>query len=237
MTASPNSTADTADFEFAALHEAKNYRAALLRDFSPYLCGSVLEVGAGIGQISEALLKQPAIESLTSVEPDAGFCAHIRKHLPQLNLIEGTVANLPEGTSWNAILSINVLEHIERDAEELRAYHALLKPSNSTLCLFVPARQEIYAPIDRDFGHFRRYSRNDLLCKLRDAGFQSIQIRYYNFVGYFLWWLSFCALKQRTFNPSSVRLFDRVAFPVIHAFESNVLNPPIGQNLLVIAHA
>ena len=237
MKGQPNATANTEDFEFAALREAKNYRAALLHDFSPYLRGDVLEVGAGIGQMSETLLNHPAVESLTSIVPNSAFCTQIRTRLPRLDLIEGTIADLPEGHSCNAILSVNVLEHIEHDAEELRAYHALLKPANGALCLFVPARQEIYAPIDRDFGHFRRYSRRGLESKLRSAGFESIQIRYYNLVGYFLWWLSFCILKQRTFNPSSVRLFDRVAFPVIHRVESKLLHPPIGQNLLVIAHA
>jgi len=235
MTTAPNGAADTADFEFAALHEARNYRASLLRDFHEQFRGHVLEVGAGIGQITEALLRQPAITRLTAVEPDASFCAKLRARLPKLDLIEGTVANLPSGQTWDAILSVNVLEHIEQDVEELTAYHALLQPSGGSLCLFVPARQEIYAPIDRDFGHFRRYSRSELLSKLRTAGFQSIHIRYYNFVGYFLWWLSFCVLKQRTFNPGSVRLFDRIAFPIIHMIESLGFHPPVGQSLIAIA--
>ncbi|MEI9863104.1 MAG: hypothetical protein WDN00_00805 [Limisphaerales bacterium] len=35
-----------------------------------------------------------------------------------------------------------------------------------------------------------------------------MRLRYYNFVGYFAWWLSFCALKKRGFDLSAVRLFD-----------------------------
>jgi len=37
MNSAPNAMAQTADFEFAALSEAKNYREALLGDFSEYL--------------------------------------------------------------------------------------------------------------------------------------------------------------------------------------------------------
>ena len=37
MTNQPNSFAQTAEFEFAALNEAKNYRLALLRDFELFL--------------------------------------------------------------------------------------------------------------------------------------------------------------------------------------------------------
>lgn len=235
MMTSPNAAAETEDFEFAALQEAKNYRAALIRDFGPYLRGRVLEVGAGIGQITEALLQIPTIELLTSIEPDPGFCAAIRSRLPNHHLIEGTVADIPSASAWNAILTVNVLEHIESDTEELTAYRMLLQPAHGTLCLFVPARQEIYAPIDKDFGHFRRYGRDDLERKLRAAGFDEIRIRYYNFVGYFLWWMSFCILKRRSFDVGSVRLFDRGIFPIVHEIESRLIHPPIGQSLLVTA--
>lgn len=231
----PNALAQTADFEFSALREARNYRAALIKEFRAHIRGRVLEVGAGIGQITDALLHIPEIDHLTSIEPDPQFCAALRARLPQHNLIEGTITDLHSREAWNAILSVNVLEHIENDVEELMAYRDLLHPAQGTLCLFVPARQEIYAPIDRDFGHFRRYNRSELVLKLRSAGFGQIQIRYYNFVGYFLWWMNFCALKRRTFDVSSVRLFDRVIFPVVHGFETRVLHPPIGQSLMVTA--
>ncbi len=231
----PNAAAQTEDFEFAALREARNYRAALLSDFGPYLQGNVLEVGAGIGQITEALLEIHAIDHLTSIEPDSGFCEAIRSRLPNHDLIEGTVLDLVEAREWHAILSINVLEHIENDVDELTRYLSLLQPAHGTLCLFVPARQEIYAPIDQDFGHFRRYGRSELERKLRTAGFNHIRIRYYNFVGYFLWWMSFCVLKRRSFDVGSVRLFDRAIFPIMHGLEKHLLSPPIGQSLIVTA--
>ena len=68
MTHQPNSFAQTADFEFAALNEAKNYRLALLRDFGPHLRGNVLEVGAGIGQITSELAQMAKIEKLLSID-------------------------------------------------------------------------------------------------------------------------------------------------------------------------
>ncbi|MGC1462870.1 MAG: class I SAM-dependent methyltransferase [Terracidiphilus sp.] len=232
-----NELAQTADFEFAALNEAVNYRNALLRDFQSHLKGSVLEVGAGIGQISSELHKIAEIKTLLSIEPDAGFCARFRADLPQLGLHQGTASDLESETHWNAILSVNVLEHIEKDEEELAVYHRLLQPARGALCLFVPARPEIYAPIDRDFGHFRRYTRPELRKKLEGAGFRLVSFRYYNMVGYFAWWLNFCVLKKRSFDVGSVRLFDRVIFPVVHGFESHICAPPIGQSLMVVGVA
>ena len=105
------------------------------------------------------------------------------------------------------------------------------------MCLFVPARPEIYAPIDRDFGHFRRYTRRELRSKLEEAGFKLLQFRYYNFVGYFLWWANFCVLKKRTFDVTKVKVFDRAIFPSIYFFETHVCEPPIGQSLIAIAEA
>ena len=237
MTTEPNALATTEDFEFSALAEAKNYRAALLYDFRRQLRGNVLEVGAGMGQITSELLATSGVNNLVSIEPDPGFCAQLRNRLPAHELVEGTVADLRSSLQWDAILSINVLEHIEHDSEELAAYHRLLKPTRGALCVFVPARPEIYAPIDRDFGHFRRYTRGDLAKKLGAAGFTIQSIRYYNFVGYFLWWAHFRVLKKRTFDAGAVRLFDRVAFPLIHGFETRICAPPIGQSLQVIAVA
>jgi SAM-dependent methyltransferase len=233
----PNELEQTADFEFAALREAVNYRDALVRDFRAYLHGSVLEVGAGVGQVTSELLKLKEIERLVSIEPDAAFCARLRAEFPNLNVHQGIAGDLQSATNWNAILSVNVLEHIERDQEELAVYHRLLRPAGGALCLFVPARPEIYAPIDRDFGHFRRYTRAELRKKLEGAGFRLVRFRYFNLVGYFAWWFSFCLLKRRSFDVDAVRLFDRVIFPVVHGFESHVCPPPIGQSLMAIAVA
>ena len=237
MNAIPNAAAQTEDFEFAALNEARNYRQALLREFAGPLRGQVLEVGAGIGQITGMLLQNPAISKLVSLEPDAKFCHRLRADYPQHNLIQGTIDDLKCDEPWNAILNVNVLEHIQEDERELAIYRRILTHTGGTLCLFVPARPEIYAPIDRDFGHFRRYTKPELRQKLERAGFKIVRLRYYNFVGYFAWWLSFCVLRKRAFDLSAVRLFDRIIFPPVHALETNICAPPFGQSLLAMAQA
>ena len=237
MTDTPNIMAETSDFEFQALQEAKNYRAALIKEFCEFLRGNVLEVGAGVGQFTEALLRLPAIDKLVSIEPDPAFCERLKMSFPELSVVKGTIANLDEGRIWNAILSVNVLEHIEDHEHELKGYHALLANEKGVLCLFVPARPEIYAPLDRDFGHFRRYTRRSLQDKLESAGFKIVTLSYFNFVGYFAWWLNFCVLKKRYFNRGGIVLFDRVIFPPFHTLESFICRPPIGQSLLAIARA
>ena len=93
------------------------------------------------------------------------------------------------------------------------------------------------AVFDRDFGHFRRYTQGDLRSKIEAAGFTISRIRYYNFVGYFAWWLNFRVLGKRSFEREAVRFFDRVIFPAVNWTETTISAPPIGQSLLVIAQA
>jgi SAM-dependent methyltransferase len=237
MAQSPNALASSDDFEFGALSLADNYRAALLREFAPALRENVLEVGAGIGQITEALLQNPAVTRLVSIEPHPAFYHRLVQKFPGHNVINGTVESLKDDDRWDAIVNINVLEHIAEDEPELKNYHHHLLKKNGTLCLFVPARPEIYAPIDKDFGHCRRYTRPELRQKLERAGFQILRLRYYNIVGYVAWWLNFCVLKKRHFDAGAVRFFDRFIFPPVHGFESHICPPFIGQNLLAIARA
>lgn len=233
----PNAEASTEDFEFAALGEARNYRGALLSEFGPYLHGSVVEVGAGIGQLTAELARVPRISRLVAVEPDERFASRLRREHPTQELVQGTAADLPASGGWNAIVSVNVLEHIREDVAELGRWRALLAPQRGHLCLFVPARPELYAPIDKDFGHFRRYTKPTLHAALSAAGFDIVRLHYFNAIGYFAWGASFVLLKQRMFKPASVRLFDRAIFPVGHFLERRLVRPPFGQSLMAIARA
>jgi SAM-dependent methyltransferase len=233
----PNTAATNADFEFAGLQEAGNYRRALAHTFRIYLHGRVVEIGAGIGQMTREFRALPEVTEIVAVEPEARFVAQLEMFLPQSAIIHGVSTDVPASPGWDALVSINVLEHIERDQEELQRFHQLLASKRGHLCLFVPARPEIYAPLDRDFGHFRRYTRPELRAKLKAAGFTVEKLYYYNLPGYFAWWLSFCILRRRGFSVTAVRFFDRFIFPLSFWIESRLCAPPFGQNLVAIARA
>jgi SAM-dependent methyltransferase len=233
----PNESASTADFEFEALREANNYRSALLKMFGKHLHGRVIEIGAGIGQLTAQMRELPQIQYQLSIEPDTAFCAEFRKSLPDQPLLQGTISSLTDPGPWNGILSVNVLEHVRDDEGELAMYHDVLRKDRGSLCLFVPARQEIFGPIETDFGHHRRYSRRDLQMKLERAGFKVVRLHYFNLIGYFAWWFTFRALRRRKFNVRMVRLFDRAIFPVTFGFEHRVCWPPFGQSLVAVGEA
>ena len=195
----------------------------------------MLEVGAGIGQLSSALRTLPGVDRLLAVEPDSRFHAQLIAQVGEDAVLKGTAGAVDTRTPWHAVVSVNVLEHIENDESELALYRRLLEGSRGRLCLFVPARQEIYSRIDRDFGHFRRYTSVQLRQRLHAAGFETLKMRYFNFPGYFAWWLSFKALKGRSFSGPAVWCYDRIIFPPSFWLESRICRPPIGQSLIAVA--
>jgi SAM-dependent methyltransferase len=237
MSSSTNTIGDTEDFEFAALSEAVNYRAAIVREFAPSLKGRILEVGAGIGQTTEALLALPGVDEIVGLEPDErfhdGFCAR----LPETRLVRGTTADLGPAESFDGVVMVNVLEHIEDHAGELARLRRLLAPANGHLCTLVPARQELYSKLDEHFGHYRRYDKPLLGGLLREAGFEVRKLFYFNIAGYFAWGLRYTLLQGMGFDAGQVRMFDRRIFPLVHKLESGVCRPPFGQSLVAIARA
>jgi len=233
----PNAVASTEDFEFAALWEARNYRNAIVEEFREHLRGEVIEVGCGIGQMSMEFLALKEVSKLTCIEPDSRFAEQHRQMISGAALIEGTAADLPVGFSADAIVSINVLEHIREDVAELAMYRELLAARSGHLCLLVPARPELYSPLDADFGHFRRYTRGELRSKIEGAGFRVVKLHYFNSIGYLAWLLSFKMMRKRSFDIKQVRFYDRVIFPVMNRIERSLVRPPLGQSLVVIAKA
>jgi SAM-dependent methyltransferase len=229
-----NAQASNEDFEFAALAAAVNYRRRLLDEFSPYLKGSVLEVGAGIGMFTQELAGCNSIKEIVSLEPDQRFYTRLERIPYPVRCILGTIDNIPPAPAYDALVSVNVLEHIDDHLEELKKYRQRLR-SGGHLCLFVPAGPSIYAPIDKSFGHYRRYTKSSLREVLQASGFRITKIHYYNCLGYFAWWLNFCVLKKMGFELGKVQAFDRYIFPTVHILESKVMRPPFGQSLMAIA--
>ena len=233
----PNQFADSEDFEFSALQEARFYRKAIVQEFLPYLNGKVIDMGAGIGQMTALFAEIVGKENLCGVEPDSRFASIFRKNHPDISLIEKTASTLPVGTFCDTITSVNVLEHIDNHVAELSEYRKLLAHTGGHLCLLVPARPEIFSPIDRDFGHFRRYTKSSMSQALDAAGLTVQKMFYFNFIGYFAWLFNFRLLRSRSFNPTMVRMFDRFIFRWAHGLENKFARPPLGQSLVVIAKA
>ncbi|HET6282989.1 MAG TPA: class I SAM-dependent methyltransferase [Polyangia bacterium] len=223
-------------YELGAMAQARNYYAWLCDAFSPFLTGTVVEHGAGTGLLSDRLRRHPM--RLVLVEPDAEFHHLLRERFggPETEVFRGTIEDLHR--TWgdetaDTVVSANVLEHVPDDVECLRAIARLLKMGGH-LCLYVPARPELFGTLDERFEHCRRYDRKQLVAKIESVGLRVVSAQYRNLVGALGWWLSGRLLKTSNLNEKQVRFYDSYVFPITSRIESRWA-PPYGQNLLVVA--
>ena len=99
--------------------------------------------------------------------------------------------------------------------------------------MFVPAFEGLYSDFDRRIGHRRRYRRSQLATTFDEAGLAVVDARYVNTVGALAWWLFTRQLGQVPTQSWSVKVYDRVAVPIIRSLEAD-RSPRFGQSLLCI---
>ena len=141
---------------------------------------SILEVGAGRGALGARLAPR---YRYVGVEPDERSCTDAKEVLGRLGSGEifcGDVTALPAEEAFDAVCAFEVLEHIEDDAEALRAWRERLSP-DGWLLLSVPLYQRRYAAADRFVGHFRRYDPEPLADLLRETGFADVKLQTFGF--------------------------------------------------------
>jgi SAM-dependent methyltransferase len=147
---------------------AKNWADYIKNQIRPYLHGTVIEVGAGIGSRTKQLSK--FADHWIAIEPDYQMWLHLKKIVasnPSMNnvqVINGTLNDLPKDIFADVILYVDVLEHIESDNQELLIAAGKLNPKGF-LVVLSPAYQWLYSEFDRSIGHWRRYSLKDLIGK------------------------------------------------------------------------
>ncbi|RME04541.1 MAG: class I SAM-dependent methyltransferase [Planctomycetota bacterium] len=220
------------------ISRAKNYNQFLYQLLQPYLQGDVFEIGSGIGNLTIPVLQSQRITSITCLEPEED-CRNIlhQKLIQQPTPFEILPGYFPEQApnhkKFDVIFSYNVLEHIQNDFQAILTSYQLLKP-NGILFIYVPACQWIYGPMDAKLCHYRRYSKQNLRQKLRQAKFHILKIRYYNFVGFWGWLITNKIFKNEDPNPKQVVAYDKYIFPIQNKVEKH-LEPPFGQNLVAIA--
>lgn len=220
--------------DLEAMSFAVNYHKWIVDELAPFLGDTIVEVGAGMGDLSTILI-QTGLKQLYAFEPSSNIFpvlrARVKGHL-QITAINECFSPdlLPEPI--DSVLYINVLEHIEDDHSELlKAYQALR--GGGCLLLFVPALRWLFSEADRSVGHFRRYHKKELIKRVEEAGFEIEKARYFDLAGIIPWYVNFVILKN-SFSARSVALYDRVIVPPMRLFEK-VFEPPVGKNLFLVA--
>lgn len=219
------------------LSRIHHYHRWIFDQFRETLGSFVLEIGSGIGNLTQLLLETPNRQVwATDVVPT--FLDYLKRRFPDesrlhVRLHDACQVFMTEkGLPVDSVLCVNVLEHVENDAVALKAMYDSLAPGGF-LNLLVPAIPSIYGTIDREIGHYRRYRKRELMDKLVSAGFRIEKLYGFNPVGIFGWWLQGRVLKRKTLSPGQTLLFDRLV-PILRRlpFQSRA---PIGISWIAIA--
>jgi 2-polyprenyl-3-methyl-5-hydroxy-6-metoxy-1,4-benzoquinol methylase len=201
--------------ELELFQHAKHWKKYFSQQIKRYIKGNVLEAGAGIGSTT-LLLNSGSADQWLMLEPDEKMSRSLKKKIEDKQLPDncelqtGTIDKLT--STFDTIIYIDVLEHIENDAEELKKAAALLNAGGHIIVLS-PAFQILYSPFDKAIGHYRRYNKK-MIRHIAPQGLQIISNRYYDTVGYFAAMMNKLILRQKYPTHKQVMFWDKWMVPV-----------------------
>ncbi len=212
----------------------RRYTGFLWELIRPYVGRRILEVGSGTGVMTRYL---SAREHLVATDLDEQYVELLKRTYADKPNVEVRRLDLAQlGTDglrdrrFDTIVCSNVLEHVEDDASALRAMHQLLAPGGRVV-LIIPALRQLYGSIDEAIGHYRRYTRQEIVAKLQAAGLSVEHVSYFNVLGVPGWFLNAVVLRRRSVPGLQARMNDRLT-PLLRL--ERRLRPPIGMSLLAV---
>jgi SAM-dependent methyltransferase len=190
------------DDDLTALHEveagdgqhpidAASRSAAIdaLRRFGFPLNGTVLEIGCSSGFLLRDLKREFPDAEIVGADIVVKPLERLGASLPGVPLVQMDMLQCPlVERQFDALVALNVLEHIEDDEAALGKMARLLKPGG-ILVLEVPQGPDLYDYFDAYLRHFRRYSRQEVVAKIAASGLQLQAFSFIGFVPYLPFWM------------------------------------------------
>lgn len=227
------------------LLNSSNYNRWQYDQFRPYIGETVLEIGCGLGNLTQYLKEDAKFLLSLDTRPEA--VAFIQERCPQsvnfkVECLDVFEQGLKEYSRrpFDTIVFSNVLEHIADDVKAMTTCHEILSPVEGKLLLLVPAHQFLYGTLDEESGHFRRYSKKEIVRLARISRFKVLDLYAFNMSGALGWFLNYCVLKRKGTNnaPASLQVdfYDRFLVGPSRFLEEKI-RPPVGISYIAILQA
>jgi SAM-dependent methyltransferase len=218
-----------------SLERAQKFNRWMAEAIAPHVGARVLEIGAGIGNITTWLLPRDLYVA-SDINP------HYLDYLQNLSLgkpyfrvdridLEDQRCFEPWAGRFDTVVCLNVLEHVRDPLAALRNMHLALAPGGRAV-IYVPQGQNRYSSLDEVLGHRCRYSREMLAGELRETGFEVETLKDFNHFGVPGWILNGKLLKRRHFSRSQLKVFN-MAVPVVRRLDG--LFPWKGLGIIAVA--
>jgi len=168
-------TEDPARLSLGNLATAPQISRWALEQFDGSIGDRVLEAGSGTGNMTSLLLDR---ERLITIDNDPVFVRRLEQRYGHLENFSALVGDLEdpdlyvklENETFDTIVCVNVLEHLDAPEITLDGFHKLLRPGGNALIL-VPAHPGLFSAMDHAVEHRRRYDGPELRALLEGAGF------------------------------------------------------------------
>lgn len=192
---------------------------------------NVLDFGAGSGQLAEIWRDKYEINPIClEIDPSLVEVLVEKKFRVFQKLDE-----IQEKIKF--VYTSNVLEHIEDDVAALKEIKNKMAV-NGKLVIYVPALPVLFSDFDASIGHYRRYTKKELINKVTNAGFKVESCFWNDSLGI----LASVAVKLLGYegkiklgNVKFLLVYDRVIYPISKILDSILFKYLIGKNLFLIA--
>jgi len=214
------------------------YLSWVARKLRPHVGDTVLEIGAGIGNLSGRLMSRRLLYVAAEKDP-LHLHALRNRFLRTPNVVVHQLdPEKPEGFAamercFDTVLCINVLEYVDDAKPILQAIRGALKPGGSIIVL-VPQAPGLFGSVDRCLGHKRRYRAADVRALLGSEGFAIEKVYQFNKAGTLPWWAFSRVVGAGKISKPVLKIFDKTVW-----FWSRVdaLLPWPGLSLIVVARS
>jgi SAM-dependent methyltransferase len=177
---------------------------------------SVLEVGAGIGNIAGRLMARRTLYVVGEKDKLHLHALHNRFLRTPNVTVQRIDPEVPEDLAglegcFDTALCINVLEYLDAPDKLVDSLRVTLK-SGGNLIVLVPRGQSLFGSLDRSLGHKRRYSRADLRGLLETQGFTIERIFDFNRAGAPPWWVYSKVFGSGKISKAVLKIFDKMVW-------------------------
>ncbi|MGB7845423.1 MAG: bifunctional glycosyltransferase/class I SAM-dependent methyltransferase [Candidatus Acidiferrum sp.] len=191
------------------LNRAPRFTRWMADTIRPYLGERVLEIGAGIGNLTSNLVPR-TLYWASDVNPHyLERLKRLKQTRPymQVHYTDASAGETYPAEQFDTVICLNVVEHLENDVLALRNIRAALEKNGRAIVL-VPNGPGLYGSLDTALGHYRRYTREQLQEACERAGFRVEKVLKFNRIGAPAWWWNGRVLKRTTFGFWQVKLLN-----------------------------
>jgi glycosyltransferase involved in cell wall biosynthesis len=217
------------------LEKAQLFNRWMADAIAPYVGARVLEIGAGIGNITNWLLPR---DFYLASDINPHYLDYLRNFAlgrPYLQVDRLDLEDPAGFERWagqfDTVVCLNVLEHVRDPLTALRNMATALRPGGR-LVLYVPQGQSLYSSLDEVLGHRCRYEKESLREELAATGFEVQEIRDFNRVAVPGWFWNGKVLKHKNFGRFQLKVFNMMV-PVLRRVDP--LMPWRGLGIITIA--